>query len=504
MAARESNLLETLERGVFSNPQSPWLRMLRIARCEPGDVRAMIGRDGVEAALGALRTAGVGLTFEEFKGTQPIVRGGEVIEASPSAFDNPGSGRSYTLSTGGSTGPSRRVAIDLEHMRARLPMQIVADDVHGVLGLPTAIWFEIPPGNGLNSVLMRVPYGNVPERWFTPLWDGPAGAPLRFRLATRTILATARLAGARLPSPTHLPLDRADVIAQWAAETLRARGRCALRGHVSKMLRVALAARERGFDLTGAVILGGGEPPTPAKVRQIEGTGARFVANYHFTEAGAVGMRCTTSGDANDQHLLMDHLALIEAPRELPPFGVQVDAFCFTTLLPTAPKLMLNVEIDDCGVVERRSCGCPWESFGFTTHIREIRSYRKLTGEGVTLIGTDMERILEDVLPARFGGGPMDYQLLEEEDDRGFTRLSVLVSPGVRIDDESEIVATVLDALRRGDDAAGMSGAIWGQAGTLRVRREQPRSTARGKVMPLHVERRPAGARESAATRGVE
>jgi hypothetical protein len=49
-----------------------------------------------------------------------------------------------------------------------------------------------------------------------------------------------------------------------------------------------------------------------------------------------------------------------------------------------------------------------------------------------------------------------------------------------------------------------MSGAIWGQAGTLRVRREQPRSTARGKVMPLHVERRPAGPRQSPATRGLE
>jgi hypothetical protein len=143
-------------------------------------------------------------------------------------------------------------------------------------------------------------------------------------------------------------------------------------------------------------------------------------------------------------------------------------------------------------VVEQRSCGCPWDAFGFTTHIREIRSYRKLTGEGVTLIGSDMEHILEEVLPARFGGTPLDYQLAEEEDENGFTRLTILVSPRVTITDESAVVATVHAALQKGDAGSGISGAIWRQAGSLRVRREEPRSTSRGKLLPLHVEGRTA------------
>ena len=54
-----------------------------------------------------------------------------------------------------------------------------------------------------------------------------------------------------------------------------------------------------------------------------------------------------------------------------------------------------------------------------------------MTGEGMTLIGTDMVRILEEDLPRRFGGSPLDYQLMEEEDERGFTRLSLVVSPDV-------------------------------------------------------------------------
>jgi hypothetical protein len=80
----------------------------------------------------------------------------------------------------------------------------------------------------------------------------------------------------------------------------------------------------------------------------------------------------------------------------------------------------------------------------------------------------------------------------------------VLVTPGIEIADEDSVIATVLEALRRGDAGAAMSGAIWQQAGALRVRREPPRSTARGKVMPLHVERTHADAPGQRAARGGE
>ena len=122
---------------------------------------------------------------------------------------------------------------------------------------------------------------------------------------------------------------------------------------------------------------------------------------------------------------------------------------------------------------------------GLTEHIREIRSFNKLTGEGVTLVGSDMVRILEEVLPARFGGSPLDYQLLEEEDDLGRTRLHLVVSPAIRIDDEAMVVETVLGALRKCTVAGDLAAAIWSQAGTLRVRRAAPVWTARGKFMPF-------------------
>ena len=83
--------------------------------------------------------------------------------------------------------------------------------------------------------------------------------------------------------------------------------------------------------------------------------------------------------------------------------------------------ILLNVETDDYGVLESRPCGCRMGDLGLTTHVTQVRSFRKLTGEGMTLVGNDMIRILEEVLPTRFGGSPLDYQLAEVENEVGPT-----------------------------------------------------------------------------------
>ena len=503
MREREQNFLISLELFVYGNPRSPYRLLLEAARCTFGDVRTMLAADGLEATLRALRSSGVYVAFDEFKGLRPIVRGGQVIEARPQDFDNPTVSRYHTVTTGGSTGRARNVMLDLEHLNARLPMHLLGDMFHGTYGIPTALWFEIPPGSGLGSVLQRIPTGNIPERWFSPIRGSGDGAGRRFRVATMATLAVARASGAKVPWPEYLPLENADVIAEWARLALQRRGACVIRAHVSKSLRVCLAAKSAGIDLTGAVVTGGGEPPTKAKVAQIESTGATFRSGYHFTEVGTVGLSCTTSTDPNDQHLFMDHLALIQASREVPGFELSVPSFHYTTLLPSAPKIMLNVESDDFGVVETRDCGCPFGALGFTTHVRDIRSFRKLTGEGVTLVGSHIESILEEDLPARFGGSPLDYQLVEEEDAQGFTRLTILVSPAVAIADEQAVVTELLAALRRRGGAAEMSRELWTQANSFRVRREAPRLTSRGKMMPLQVRTsESAGAKTPSATAG--
>lgn len=63
--------------------------------------------------------------------------------------------------------------------------------------------------------------------------------------------------------------------------------------------------------------------------------------------------------------------------------------------------------------------GSRWEHaerLGWTLHLHGIRSVEKLTAAGMTFLDSDVIRVLEEVLPGRFGGGPTHYQLVEEED----------------------------------------------------------------------------------------
>ncbi|OGQ82457.1 MAG: hypothetical protein A3F90_08695 [Deltaproteobacteria bacterium RIFCSPLOWO2_12_FULL_60_19] len=500
MADREKNFLRLVDHGIFGYRRSPYLPLLKLAGCEMGDIRNMVRSKGLEGTLRALRAAGVYITFEEFKGQEPIVRQGRVIPVHVHDFDNPYLSHYYQAETGGTTGAGTRVQIDLDHLAERASYDLLTYDAYGVLDAPAAMWHgTLPDSTGISRILRRARTGRVVEKWFSLTTGRDLRRSLKNRLATEYVILAGRLLGVPIPRPEPVSLDQAAMVALWAAKMLEAHGACLIHTLVSRAVRVCVAAQEKGLKLTGATFQFGGEPLTQAKMAAITRTGARCYPAYHFEEAGPVGIGCARPVDENDQHFLKDALALIQHPRQVPGADITVDAFHFTTLLPSAPKLMLNVESDDYGVVETRSCGCPFETYGFTEHLRDIRSFSKLTSEGVTLVGSEMVRILEEVLPAKFGGSPLDYQLMEEEDEQGFTRLNLLVSPKIEIADEAAVIETVLEALGRSSVAADLARAHWGQAKTLRVKRIEPIWTARGKLMPLHLARRPAG-RASAST----
>jgi len=501
VAEREANFLRLIERGVFGYGRSPYRPLLQLAGCELSDITAMVRAKGIEATLEALHAAGVYFTFEEFKGRQPVVRQGREIAVRPEDFDNPYLSHYYYAASSGSTGAGTRIPIDLANLAERAAYALVASDAYGLTGAPTAQWRGVmPSAASINGLLTSARTGNVMRKWFTPVLHRDLRPSLTYRLATQYIITVGRLSGVPLPRPEPVPLDRAEVIARWAADMVRIHGRCSVKTFASMALRICLSATEAGIDLTGVTLSGGGEPMTQTKMAHIRRAGARAFPTYHFSEAGAVGMSCAQPIDENDQHFFKDGLALIQYPREVPGVsGVTVDAFCFTSLLPTTPKLLLNVESDDYGVMEARTCGCPFEAYGFTQHIRHIRSFRKLSGEGMTLVGSEMIQILEDVLPARFGGTAQDYQLREEEDARGFTRLSLLVHPRVAVADENALIGTILTELGKGRPSADMARAIWGQARTLQVKREAPVWTAAGKLMPLHLMRRTAPVQRGAS-----
>jgi hypothetical protein len=488
---REANFLRLIERGVFGHARSPYRWLMGNAGCEMGDLRRMVRSDGVEAALLSLRRAGVYITFEEFKGRSPVVRNGKSLEVCAGDFTNPFLSTSYQAETGGTTGAGTRVGQDLDHLAVQSAHIMLHNHAQGTLDVPQAIWRGVlPDGSGINSVLRSSHHGRVPAKWFSVNRPGDRRVPLRFGLATYGTVLIGRAMGVPIPWPDVVHIDRAVVVARWARETVERHGACLINVAVSRALRVCVAAREAGIDLTGAVFVIAGEPPTPAKVAGIRASGARCYTTYGFAEGGRLAIGCANPVSDNDLHLLRDAFAVYTYERRLPGFDITVDALNITSLLLTTPQILLNVEVDDCGTVEERSCGCPLERLGYNLHVRDIHSYGKLTGEGVTLIGSEMTDLLERVLPARFGGSPLDYQLMEEEDKNGFTRLSLLVSPRIEGIRDQEVIETVLERLHSSSLMADSARSVWAQAGTLRVKRMEPVWTGRGKLMPLYLTKR--------------
>lgn len=484
---REENFLRLVERGVFGFPASPYRPLFAAAGCAFSDLRDSVRRQGLEPALAGLRAAGVYVSYEEFKGRRDIERGALRVPARPGAFDNPFVKAAYQATTSGTTGAGTRVMTDIDNLKGKAVCQLLVDEAQGVLGMPIGLWRGVLPDLGLGATLTRITYGQVPERWFTPVTAGELRPSLEFRLATEYVLAMSRLCGVPIPRPEGVPIEDARIVARWVAGRVAARGGCMLRAYVSLLVRVSVAAQEEGLDLTGATFGGAGEPPTPAKVAQITACGARYFPSYSATEFGRIGVGCLAPSESNDHHFREDHLALIQHPQPVPGTDLEVDAFHLTSLLASAPKLAINVECDDYGVVEERRCGCALEGLGFRRHVRGIRSFRKLTSEGMTLMGSDMLRILEEVLPARFGGGPGDYQLVEREAEDGLTRLELFVSPRLAIADDAQVLEAVYSGLTAPSAASDLARATWRAAGSLRVRREEPRSSVRGKVLPLHL-----------------
>jgi hypothetical protein len=108
----------------------------------------------------------------------------------------------------------------------------------------------------------------------------------------------------------------------------------------------------------------------------------------------------------------------------------------------------------------------------------------------MTFLSTDVIRVLEETLPARFGGGPTDYQLVEDEDERGRPLLTLLVNPSVGSIEEAALREAFLAALGSGSGAQRVMALQWRDLGLPRLERRAPLPTERGKILHLHLARR--------------
>lgn len=484
---REDRFVAMAERSIYSHSPSPYLALLKLADCELGDLRQLVKQRGLEGALRSLREAGVYITFEEYKGRKPVVRHGKTIPVKPGDFDNPAARRDFALTTGGSTGVPTAVFQDLDHIAAGAPHHMLMLDAWGVLNSPVVQWMHTLPGGGLRFILQRAYFERYPERWFAPNPWRDSRYWLKYAGATLYMTFWMRVLGVNVSLPQVVTMDKAHLITQCVRHLLDVHGRCLLYTSVSRGLRVCLAAEKDGTSLAGTTIRVGGEPVTAAKAEAMRRSGARVLPAYGGIDTGSIGLGCADPDETDEVHLCKDAFAVITQPYSADGGGTAVPAFNLTSLLDTSSKVMLNYQSDDYGILRERSCGCPLDGLGFTTHLHGIRSYSKLVGEAVTLVGEEMQRIIEHHLPARFGGGPLDYQLMEEEDSTGLTKLALIIDPSVNITDERRVVEFVMNALTESSPAGDSARRVWQQTQTLQVRRMPPVLTARGKLLPLHL-----------------
>jgi hypothetical protein len=489
--AREDNFLRLLERGIYGQPRSPFRALLVRAGAEYGDVAALVRADGVEGALGRLYDDGVYVTYEEFKGLRPVERPGLSLSVASTDFDNPLYLPAYTAANTGSSGVTRRVRLDFDALAMNATYDSFIHDLFGVHGRPFGLWLPVPPSLiGLANVLRTAKLGKTVERWFSQNPLDPRAGSLKDYLLTKYTVAACRRYGVAFPAPEHVPLAEAHVVAEWLAEK-RSLGTPALfsAGSPSAGVRICLAARERGLDISGTVFRFTGEPYTEGKAQVVAEAGCRATSVYSATELNLIGVGCPAPEQPDEVHFAADRLAVLQRRRGVGSNGASVGALLFTTLHPGCPKLTLNVEMDDYAVLTRRDCGCPAQQLGFDHHLHTIRSHAKLTSAGTTFLGSELHTLVEQTLPARFGGAPTDYQLVEEERD-GLPEVVIVVSPRVGEVDERALVASVLDGVRRGAAYHRMMAGFWRDGETLRVVRREPHSTHSAKILPLHLLRR--------------
>ena len=491
LAERETSFLHTIEHGVYGLAGSPYLRLLRHAGIELGDVRSSVRESGVEGTLERLYDDGIRISLEEFKGARPITRPGLELPVAPEEFDNPllAPGR-FAGETLGSRGVPRRSLLDLPHLEQEAVYQWLFLETFSLHDHSLALWRPVLPARaGLKNAVGYAKLGLPVARWFSQNRLDWQGGTRREWVAMRTILTASRAFGTAVAKPEHVPLQRGVEVARWLAGQAAAGFPALIDTVASSGVRIGAAAVEAGLDLTGTVLRFGGEPLTDTKAEVVARSGAKAVCHYSMCELARVGVACARPAAVDDVHLLLDKLAFVQRERELPGGSGPIGALHLTTLLPSCPKLMLNVEVDDYGVLEERDCGCAVGELGLTLHLRGIRSYSKLTTEGMNYVGDELVTLVESVLPGRFGGSSSDYQLVEEEVD-GLTRVGIVVSPRLGAVDEAAVVEAVLASLSTGPSYRAMMASIWRDAGTLRVLRQEPHATESAKVLPLHVSRR--------------
>lgn len=475
---RERTFLAIARRTIYGNRGSPYRRLLSLAGCQYGDLEQLVIREGVEGTLAVLFRRGVYLTVDEYKGRRPVVRSGRTIDVDPQRLRNPHARIDIFASTSGSRGARTVTGFDLAFVRDCAVNTCLFLGARGGADWVKADW-EGPGGGAAFRLLKFNTFGAPVGAWFTRNRGESLKQP--GALNAEFMRLGGWWGGVPFPRPVWVSHEDPQPIARWMHGILRSGRTPHLYGFVSSVVRLCQAAVEAGLDLHGAEFTLIGEPTTAARLATIRRSGANGLPRYGSIEAGPIGYGCINPEAPDDVHVQEDRVAVIQAGTGHTT-GLPAQAMLLTSLNSTAPFIFLNVSMGDQARLVRRACGCPMEQLGHGVHLDTILSYEKLTAAGMTLLDADIVRVLEETLPARFGGVPSQYQLVEDEAEDGQPRLTLVVHPGVRAVDDQEIIRVFRSGLRATEG-------LWDTPGFLQVERRPPITTASGKILHLHLGR---------------
>jgi hypothetical protein len=495
MENRIENFLNIIDKGVFNYNKSPYLPLLQKRKIDFKQIKSMVEKEGIEAALNSLLQEGVYFTIDEFKGKCDVNRNGISFRCNEKMFDNPYLSNVYEVRSGATRSAGTRIRIDFEYLEERSCYDALLLANHDCLKSPIANWFPLFPGApGINSSLRFLHIGNPPQKWFSQVDKSKIKVNWEKTWGTNLIFFISNFYGKPIVKPEFVDLNNAQKIAKWASQILEYYPNCVIYTFATSALRIALASKEKNINIKGARFFVTGEPLTIQKKKEILDTGAQVVPVYGISEAGVIAAGCNfphNSISPDHCHIYKDTIAIIKHHLKIPAYDIAVNAFLFSTILYESPKLLLNVGMGDYGNIDKVIGDCELNKIGFDYTVSNIRSYEKMTGEGVTFVDTDFITILEKELPSRFGGTSSDYQLTEEEDGNGINHLNLIINPEIKnIKDEDVLYAfvTLLKNAENSPESWAQSGAeMWNSAKTIRIKRAMPVSTKSGKILPFHL-----------------
>jgi hypothetical protein len=488
---RDSDFVQLVKTLIYDLPKNPYLKLLKNAGCEYQDFQNLITKEGVEGALHRLFLQGVYLTSQEFQGGAEIVRGSLRFHAEPKQLHNPYAKRHIPIRSSGSRSHGTQVVRDLEYVFDNTLVLAAWLEARNILDAEIASW-SVPGGVVLSTLIKFTNVSPHPIRWFSQLDTSEKGLNFRYRWSARLLELSGRLAGVPFPRAKHVSLEDPLPIIHWMQECLQKGRTPHLFTFASSAVRLAQCALEHNISLKGTYITMSGEPITSSRLATVKKSHADALPSMGCVELGHVGYGCLNPETADDMHLLKDLLVAIQPGQHSDSIPLHPHTLLFSTLRKATPLILLNFSNGDQAVLKRRACGCPLGQLGFDTHYSHIRNSEKLTSGGMAFLDTDIVKILEQELPKKFGGGPTDYQLREDETPDGRPQLYLVVHPRLGTVDEVALKSIFLEKIGSGSGAEKLTSRIWRDSDMLQIERHTPRISSTGKIQHMHIQKKQA------------